>query len=145
MASLNKVMLIGNLGKDPEVKHFENGVAKASFSVATTETYTDKNTGQKVDKTEWHNVVMWRGLAEVAEKFLSKGKQVYIEGRIETRSYDDKDGVKKYITEIVADEMQMLGKKEEGTRNGSSSYAASFSQSVSDMPPSASVEDDLPF
>lgn len=107
---LNKVMLIGNLGRDPEVRYFDSGVAKAQFPLATSETYKDKN-GEKVTQTEWHNVVMWRNLAEIVEKYLKKGDRVYIEGKIRTRSYEDKDGVKKYITEIVADNMNMLSSK----------------------------------
>jgi len=109
MGSLNKVMIIGNLGKDPEVRAVTSGAKVANFSVATTESYTDK-TGQKVDKTEWHNIVMWRGLAEVAEKYLRKGAQVYVEGRLQTRSWDDQNGQRKYMTEIVADNMVMLGR-----------------------------------
>ena len=92
MAGVNKVILVGNLGKDPEVRHLENGAAVANFSVATTESYKDRNTGERRDQTEWHNVVLWRGLAEVAEKYLKKGSQVYIEGKIRTRSWEDKEG-----------------------------------------------------
>jgi single-strand DNA-binding protein len=110
--SVNKVILIGNAGKDPEVRYLENGTPKCSFSLATSETYTNKN-GEKVTNTEWHNIVIWRGLAEVAQKYVKKGTQVYIEGKIKSRSYDDKDGVKKYITEIVADSMQLLGRRPE--------------------------------
>ncbi len=107
---LNKVMLIGNLGRDPEVRYFDSGIAKAQFPIATSETYKDKS-GEKVTQTEWHNVVAWRGLAEVVEKYVKKGDKIYIEGKIRTRSYDDKDGVKKYVTEIVADNLQMLSPK----------------------------------
>mgnify|MGYP006307188485 CR=1 FL=1 len=106
--SVNKVILVGNVGKDPEIKHLDSGVPLASFPLATSETYTAKN-GDKVTSTEWHNIVLWRGLAEVAEKYVKKGKQLYIEGRINTRSYDDKDGNKKYFTQIVGNVMQMLG------------------------------------
>jgi single-strand DNA-binding protein len=109
MGSLNKVMLIGNLGKDPEVRAIPSGAKVANFSIATTDSYTDKNTNQKVEKTEWHNIVMWRGLAEVAEKYLRKGSQIYVEGRLQTRSWDDQNGQKRYTTEIIADQMQMLG------------------------------------
>lgn len=109
MGSLNKVMLIGNLGKDPEVRSVTSGAKVANFSIATTESYTDK-TGQRVDKTEWHNIVMWRGLAEVAEKYLRKGAQVYVEGRLQTRSWDDQNGQRRYMTEIVADNLVMLGR-----------------------------------
>jgi single-strand DNA-binding protein len=112
MASLNKVMLIGNLGKDPEVRAIPSGVKVANFPIATSESYTGKD-GQRVEKTEWHNIVMWRGLAEVAEKYLKKGNQVFIEGKLQTRSWDDQNGQKRYMTEIVADNMTMLG----GRRN----------------------------
>ncbi len=109
MGSLNKAMIIGNLGKDPEVRAIPSGAKVANFSIATTESYTGKD-GNKVDKTEWHNIVMWRGLAEVAEKYLKKGSQVYVEGRLQTRSWDDQNGQKRYTTEIVADNMVMLGR-----------------------------------
>jgi single-strand DNA-binding protein len=113
---VNKVILIGNLGKDPEIQHFENGVKKAAFSLATSEYYKNKE-GEKATHTEWHNVVLWRGLAEVAEKFLKKGNTIYVEGRIRRREYDDKDGQKKFIYEILGDVMQMLGgpRREDGT------------------------------
>jgi single-strand DNA-binding protein len=117
MASLNKVMLIGNLGKDPEVRAIPSGVKVANFSIATSENYTGKD-GNKVEKTEWHNIVMWRGLAEVAEKYLKKGSQVFVEGRLQTRSWDDQSGQKKYMTEIVADNMVMLGGRGGGSREG---------------------------
>ena len=112
---LNKAMIIGSLGKDPEVKEF-NGNKVANFSVATNESYKDKS-GNKVDKTEWHRVVMWRGLAQVAENYLRKGSKVYIEGKIETRSWDDQNGQKRYSTEIIASNMQMLGSKGETSQN----------------------------
>jgi single-strand DNA-binding protein len=121
MGSLNKVMLIGNLGKDPEVRAIPSGAKVANFSIATTDSYTDKNTNQKVEKTEWHNIVMWRGLAEIAEKYLRKGSQVYIEGRLQTRSWDDQNGQKRYTTEVIADQMQMLGSprnRQEGGEGG---------------------------
>jgi len=108
--SVNKVILVGNVGKDPEVRYLEKGVAVAKFPLATSETYKGKD-GEKVTTTEWHNIVLWRGLAETVEKYVKKGSQLYIEGKIRTRSYDDKDGNKRYVTEIVADLMQMLGKK----------------------------------
>jgi single-strand DNA-binding protein len=107
--SVNKVILVGNLGKDPELRYTPSGAAVATFSLATTERFKDKN-GEQQEKTEWHNIVVWRQLAEICGKYLHKGKQVYIEGRIQTRSYDDRDGNKRYITEIVADQMQMLGR-----------------------------------
>lgn len=141
MAGINKVILVGNLGKDPEVKYLEGGIAIAKFPLATTETIKDKN-GQKQDQTEWHNIVLWRGLAEIAEKYLRKGQTVYIEGKIRSRSYDDKEGNKRYITEIVGETMQMLGKKPESTDAGASSASATSAPIA--MPP-ATPEDDLPF
>ena len=113
---VNKVILLGNLGKDPEVRHLDTGRAVANFSLATSEVYKNRN-GDKVTNTEWHNIVLWTPLAEVAEKFLKKGSQVYIEGKIATRSYDDKDGNKKYITEIVGREMTLLARPAENTGN----------------------------
>src|SRR5882762_8713656 len=112
MAGVNKVILVGNLGKDPEVRYLEGGAAVANFSLATSESYKDK-TGKKVDQTEWHNIVVWRGLAEIAEKYLKKGMQIYVEGKIRTRSWDDKEGNKRYTTEIVADTFNMLGRKDD--------------------------------
>ena len=112
--SLNKVMLIGNVGKDPEVRHLESGAVTASFTLATTERYKDKN-GETKEQTEWHNIVCWRSLAEIVEKYVRKGTQLYIEGRIRTRSYSDRDGNTRYITEINADNLQMLGRKGEST------------------------------
>jgi single-strand DNA-binding protein len=108
--SVNKVILVGNLGKDPELRYTPSGAAVATFSLATTNPFKDKE-GNK--QTEWHNIVAWRQLAEICGKYLHKGKQVYIEGRIQTRSYDDRDGNKRYITEIVADQMQMLGSRDD--------------------------------
>ncbi|HEX8351160.1 MAG TPA: single-stranded DNA-binding protein [Hymenobacter sp.] len=107
-AGVNKVILVGNLGKDPEVRHLEGGVAVARFTLATNDYYKDKS-GARVERTEWHNIAVWRELAEVAEKYLRKGQQVYIEGRIRTRQYQDKENQTRYITEIVADELTMLG------------------------------------
>ena len=130
MAGVNKVILLGRLGKDPEVRHLENGTPVTSFSIATSESYKDKNSGEKVEKTEWHNIVLWRGLAEVAEKYLHKGDQVYIEGKLQTRSYE-KDGVTRYSTEIVGREMTMLGSKGQsggGDANQGGGYAASTPQ-----------------
>ncbi|SHJ30608.1 single-strand binding protein [Malonomonas rubra DSM 5091] len=108
--SVNKVILVGNLGKDPELRYTPSGAAVATFSLATTNPFKDRE-GNK--QTEWHNIVAWRQLAEVCGKYLHKGKQVYIEGRIQTRSYDDRDGNKRYITEIVAEQMQMLGSRDD--------------------------------
>jgi single-strand DNA-binding protein len=121
MAGVNRVILIGNLGKDPEIRSLEGGVKVANFSLATTETYKGKN-GEKVESTEWHNIVLWRGLAEVAESFLKKGNSIYVEGKIRTRDWTDKDGNKRYTTEIVGDNMVMLGSKrdQQGGENGGS-------------------------
>jgi single-strand DNA-binding protein len=109
-SSVNKVILIGNLGKDPEVRHLESGVGVANFSIATSETYKDRKTGERVSQTEWHNVVLWRGLADVAEKYLKKGDKIYIEGKLKTRTWQDQQGNNRYTTEIVADNLTMLGK-----------------------------------
>jgi single-strand DNA-binding protein len=109
MSGINKVILVGHLGKDPEIRHLEGGVAVASFPLATSETFNKD--GRKVEQTEWHNIVMWRGLADVASKFLQKGKLVYIEGKLRTRSFEDKEGIKKYTTEVVAENFTMLGRK----------------------------------
>jgi single-strand DNA-binding protein len=108
--SINKVILVGNVGKDPVVKYFDKGVAKANFPLATSETYTNQQ-GETITSTEWHNIVFWRALAEVAEKTVKKGAQVYIVGKIKTRSYVDKDGNNKYITEILGDTLVLLEKK----------------------------------
>ncbi|MHB9148141.1 MAG: single-stranded DNA-binding protein [Candidatus Amoebophilus sp.] len=111
MSGVNRVILLGNLGKDPEIRHLENGRARASFTLATNEFYKNKE-GEKVTSTEWHNVVLWSPLAEIAEKYLTKGKQVYIEGKLTNRSYTDKDGQAKYITEVVGQNLVLLGSKE---------------------------------
>jgi single-strand DNA-binding protein len=116
--SINKVILVGNVGKDPVIRYFDKGVAKATFPLATSETYTNQQ-GETITSTEWHNIVLWRALAEVAEKTVKKGSQVYIVGKIKTRSYVDKDGVNKYITEILADTLLLLEKKQ-GTPGSSS-------------------------
>lgn len=142
MSGVNKVILVGHLGKDPEVRHLENGVNVASFSLATTETITNKN-GERQDLTEWHNIVVWRGLADVAEKYLKKGKLIYVEGKIKTRSWDDKEGVKRYTTEIVADSFTMLGKKEDGA--SSNNNAMNNIPSANEIVNSAGADDDLPF
>ena len=110
--SVNKVILLGNVGRDPEVRYLDSGVAVATFSLATTERgYTLQNGTQVPDRTEWHNIVLWRGLAETAEKYVHKGDKLYIEGKIRTRSYDDQTGAKRYVTEVFADTMEMLTPK----------------------------------
>lgn len=110
MRTLNKVLLIGRLGKDPEIQHFESGTVKASFPLATNEVYTDR-AGNRIENTDWHNIVMWRGLASIAEKYLHKGSLIFLEGKIKTRSWDDKDGNKRFITEIEATDLSMLDGK----------------------------------
>jgi len=146
--SVNKVILVGNVGKDADVRYIDSGVAVASFSLATSETYTSKS-GEKVTTTEWHNIIAWRGLGEFAGKYIKKGRQLYIEGRIRSRSYDDKDGVKKYITEILADSIQLLGKKESG-EEGNATPANDFPHNQSQQQNNDSFDagdtvDDLPF
>lgn len=111
MAGINKVILVGNLGQDPEMKYFPSGDAVCNFSIATSESWKDKQTGEKVEKTEWHRIVAFRRLAEICGEYLSKGRQVYIEGKLQTRSWE-KDGVTRYTTEIVASTMQMLGARD---------------------------------
>jgi single-strand DNA-binding protein len=152
--SLNKVMLIGNVGKDPEVRHLESGAVTASFTLATTERYKDKN-GETKEQTEWHNIVCWRSLADIVEKYVRKGTQLYIEGRIRTRSYSDRDGNTRYITEINADNLQMLGRK--GDNSGYQAPAApapAYQQAAPAVPKSTPIidinnmedeGDDLPF
>ena len=107
MRGLNKVMLIGRLGKNPDTMVFESGVKKTSFAVATNESFRDKE-GNKIEKTDWHNIVCWRGVADVADKYLKKGSRVYVEGKLKTRSWDDKDGNKKYITEVEVSDLHLL-------------------------------------
>ncbi|MBD2768772.1 single-stranded DNA-binding protein [Hymenobacter sp. BT664] len=118
MAGVNKVILVGNLGKDPEVRHLEGGVSVAHFTLATNEYYKDKQ-GSRVERTEWHNISAWRGLADMADKYLKKGQQVYIEGKLRTRQYQDKDQQTRYITEIIADEISMLGGRPQGAASPS--------------------------
>ena len=117
MASVNKVILVGNLGKDPEVRHMPNGDAVANFSIATTDTWKDKN-GMRQERTEWHNISMYRRLAEIAGEYLKKGSSVYVEGRLQTRKWQDKNGQDRYTTEIICDQMQMLGGKSGGGGEG---------------------------
>ncbi len=158
MAGVNKVILVGNLGKDPEVRHLENGTPVCSFSLATSETYKDRNTGERKTNTEWHNIVLWRGLAEVAEKYLHKGDLVYIEGKLVTRSWE-KDNITRYTTEIVGNNMTMLGSRNtQGGESGGQQAGGQTSSAPSQPQPAAqpanpeAVEaqnnpelDDLPF
>ena len=139
MAGVNKVILVGNLGKDPEVRYLDNGVAVANFSLATTENYKNKE-GERVSQTEWHNIVLWRGLAEIAEKYLVKGASIYIEGKIKTRKWEDKEGVTRYSTEILGENMTMLG--------GKPSVQKTVENDVTSAPqsaPQSESKDDLPF
>lgn len=142
MAGVNKVILLGNLGKDPEIRHLENGRAVTNFTLATSETYKNRD-GNRVTNTEWHNVVLWTPLAEIAEKYLKKGSQVYIEGKLTTRSYDDKDGNKKYVTEVVGREMTLLGSRPDGG-NGTAGEEAPKAEAQNTMPDPTDL-DDLPF
>lgn len=133
MASVNKVIVLGNLGKDPELRHLPNGDAVCNFSLATTESWKDKD-GNKQDKTEWHNVVIFRKLAEIAGEYLKKGRPVYIEGRLQTRKWQDKEGKDRYTTEIVADQMQMLGSRDEAKEVAKAPTPANFDDMESDIP-----------
>jgi single-strand DNA-binding protein len=146
MIGINKAILIGNLGKDPELRYTPSGQPVASFTLATTERWTDRN-GQRQDRTEWHNIVAWGKLAELVNQYLKKGRSAYIEGRITTRSWDDRDGNKKYRTEIVANQIQFLG-------SGSSSTTADYDSVLENNNPGINqqraesesvIEDDLPF
>ncbi len=118
MAGVNKVIIIGNLGRDPEIKYTQSNVPVANFSVATTESWKDKNSGEWQEKTEWHRVVAWRHLAERAERYLKKGKQVYVEGRLETRKWTGQDGQDRYTTEVIANQLMLLGRREESDDGG---------------------------
>ena len=144
-ASLNKVILIGNLGRDPETRTLESGTVMCRFSIATTETYKNKQ-GEKISHTEWHNIVLWRNLAEVADKYLHKGDKVLIEGRMRSRSWEDKEsGQMRYITEILADQMQMMGttKKTSEKENTDIVEEQTSDSFVQESP--IQIEDDLPF
>lgn len=141
MSGVNKVILIGNLGKDPEVKYLESKVPVANFTLATNSTWKDKD-GSKKEHTEWHNIVLWRGLAEVAEKYLHKGDKVYIEGKLRTRSWSDKDNVKRYTTEVIAENMTMLSEKRDGN---SDSPPTPDANTASGAPIADKPSDDLPF
>ena len=147
--SVNKAILVGNLGKDPELRYTPSGTAVCTFSLATTDRFKNKQ-GEQQERTEWHNIVVWAGLAEICGKYLTKGKQVYIEGRIQNRSYDDRDGNKRYITEIVASEMQMLDSK--GGGSAAFDAPASAPQRAPSQPqtapasmPDNDFDDDIPF
>jgi single-strand DNA-binding protein len=135
MAGVNKVILVGNLGKDPEIRHLEGGASVAKFPLATSESFKDKS-GQRIEQTEWHNIVLWRGLAEIAEKYLKKGMTIYVEGKLRTRSWDNKEGHKNFITEVLGDNFTILSKREGGS-------TSSGKEDGESLPPKTG--DDLPF
>ena len=140
MAGINKVILIGRLGRDPEVRYTPDGTAVANFSIATSTEWTDKGSGDKKEKTEWHRIVAWRRLGEICGEYLAKGRQVYVEGRLQTRDWEDRDGNKRYTTEVVATEVQFLGSRE------SAGPRESYGGPPPSEPPYAdSNEDDIPF
>ena len=143
--SLNKVQLIGNVGKDPEVRYLDSGVAVATFSLATTDrAYTLANGTQVPERTEWHNIVLWRGLAETAEKYVRKGDKLYIEGKIRTRSYDDQNGIKRYVVEIFGDNMEMLTPRNT-TQPQAPVQHVQAQQPVASQTQTTNASDDLPF
>ncbi|MBZ0204895.1 MAG: single-stranded DNA-binding protein [Flavobacteriales bacterium] len=147
MSGVNKVILIGNLGADPEVRHLQNDVTVANFNLATSETYKDRQTGEKREVTEWHRVVVWRGLAEVVEKYVKKGSKVYVEGKLRTRKWE-KDGIDRYTTEIMADNLTMLDRPTgDGPAQGGAPRQAEAAQPAHAAPGSADPgdDDDLPF
>jgi len=141
MSGINKVILVGHLGKDPEARHLEGGVSVVSFPLATSETFNKD--GRKVEQTEWHNIVMWRGLADVAAKFLQKGKLVYIEGKLRTRSFEDKEGVKKYTTEVVAENFTLLGRKTDFESDGAPRQALKIDEPLNNT--NGTTADDMPY
>jgi single-strand DNA-binding protein len=151
--SVNKVILVGNLGKDPEIRRLDNNAAVASFSLATTESFVDKNTGERRDSTDWHNIVAWRGLAEICEKYVRKGMKVYIEGKLRTRSWNDKEGNTRYTTEVVAEDLVMMsrsdnpdGAKPTSTQVYSTQNTPTPPSSMPEVPMNTPFEDDdLPF
>jgi len=148
MAGVNKVIIVGNLGRDPEIKYTQSNVPVANFSVATTESWKDRNTGEWQEKTEWHRIVAWRHLAERAEKYLRKGKQVYIEGKIETRKWTGQDGNDRYTTEIIAQQLMLLGRRDDN-EGGGQAAAGNFNPPPMESGPAGSSgadeDDDLPF
>lgn len=146
--SVNKVILIGNVGRDPEMKYFDNDVAKANFTLATSERgYTTAGGTQVPERTEWHNIVCWRGLAQIAEKFVKKGTLLYVEGKIRSRSYDDQNGVKRYITEVVADNLELLSRKSGSMESENGGNKPDYQENNDNPadPGDESEEDDLPF
>ena len=144
MRGVNKVVLIGNLGKDPDLQYLEGNIGVAKFPLATTETYKDKS-GKLVSQTEWHTVVLWRGLAELAQKYLHKGSLIYVEGRLRTRSWEDKEGNKKFATEVVCDNLIMLEKRSEFNTNNKQQSHSEPENFNGDEPPLPDVSEELPF
>ena len=144
--SVNKVILIGNLGKDPEVRRFDNGAVVASFSIATSESYVDKQSGEKKEITDWHDIVLWRGLAEVAEKYLHKGTKIYVEGKLKKKSWQDKEGNTRYNTEVVGDEMTILSRQENKENNAAPYRQEEQVKAANSLPDLAPEDGDaLPF
>ena len=144
MRGVNRVMLIGNLGKDPDMQFLEGNIGVAKFSLATTETYKDRS-GKLISQTEWHTVVLWRGLADLAQKYLHKGSLVYIEGRLKTRSWEDKDGNKKFATEVVGDNLIMLDKKMDGSQGTHGLEGFEAPDNDPDLPTAEDGSERLPF
>jgi single-strand DNA-binding protein len=144
--TVNKVILIGNLGKDPEIRRLENGAIVASFSIATSESFTDKNSGGKKEITDWHDIVLWRGLAEIAEKYIRKGTKIYVEGKLKKRSWQDKEGNTKYNTEVIGEELTILSRLETSDKTAAPYNSSGTPNLPSDMPGlSSSSDDDSPF
>ena len=139
---VNKVILIGNLGADPEVRHTPDGVAVANFNLATSESWNDRTSGEKQERTEWHRLVVWRKLAEIAGQYLKKGSKIYVEGKLQTRSWDDQSGQKRYTTEVVVNDFQMLDSRNEAGAGGGGRDPGPASQPEYGPPPSGGAEDD---
>lgn len=142
---LNKVTLIGHLGRDPETRYATNGDAVCNFSVATSENWTDRNSGQRQERTEWHNIIMYRKLAEIAAQYLKKGSQVYIEGRIQSRKYTGKDGIERTAYEIVCSEMKMFGNRVDGAERKNTPPLPPAQQQTAEPMPKDDIDDDIPF
>jgi len=145
MSSVNKVILIGRLGKDPVVRYMPNGDAVANFSVATSETWKDKSSGEKQEKTEWHNITAYRKLGEICGEYLKKGSQVYLEGKLQTRKWTDKEGVERYTTEIMVDQMTMLGSRQGDGERQPSAPSAKPAVNKGGEPDFTDIDDDIPF
>jgi single-strand DNA-binding protein len=144
--TVNKVILIGNLGKDPEIRRLENGAVVATFSIATSESFTDKNSGEKKEITDWHDIVLWRGLAEIAEKYIRKGTKIYVEGKLKKRSWQDKEGNTKYNTEVIGEELTILSRLEISDKTAAPYNSSGTPNLPTDMLGlSSSSDDDSPF